>query len=82
MILLKLFACFLIVSLFIFSKLQAYETRISPKYKTYFGMMTSILKPILNVFSKFFKPHKVGNGLALDTTQFVLLILLLLILMI
>ena len=82
MILIKIIACFLIIALFIFSKLHAYESRILPKYKTYFDMMISILKPILNSLSRFFKPHKVGNGLSLDMTQFVLLILLLLILMI
>ncbi len=81
MVFLKLCAFLLVISLFIFSKLHAYEARILPKYKKGFGYITSVLKPILNAFSQFFKPHQVGNGISIDTTQFVLLILLLLILM-
>lgn len=81
MVLLKLCAGLLIIALFLFSKLYAYEARILPKYKKGFGYIILVIKPILKAFSQFFKPHQVGNGIALDTAQFVLLILLLLIMM-
>ena len=70
----------MILSLFIFSKLNAYEAQIYPKYSKTFGIIKLILSPILKGLGAFLKPFKIGNGLFLDVTQFVLLILLLLIL--
>lgn len=76
----QILACLMIVALFVFSKAQAHEKNMFPKYQKIFEYIKNVVKPVLSILSSFFKPFKIGNGLFIDSTQFVLLILLLLIL--
>lgn len=66
-----------IVGLFLYSKLQPYKDRLSNRYKGIFNFFNNVFSPVLNFLKKFFKPFQVGQGLAVDMTQIVLLILLL-----
>jgi hypothetical protein len=70
----------LIVGLFFYSKLLPYKDRLNPKYKRIFNSVSSLLLPVLNFLKRFFKPFQVGQGISVDTTQIILLILFLLIL--
>jgi uncharacterized protein YggT (Ycf19 family) len=49
----------------------------APQILKRFQFLEKILEPILRLLRKAFKPAQVGQGLAIDTAQFVLLILLL-----
>lgn len=66
----------LIVGLFLYSKLLPYQDRLTGQYKQVFGFFNSIFKPVLSIFSGI-KPFQVGTGLAVDMTQILLLIILL-----
>lgn len=66
----------LIVGLFLYSKLLPYEDRLTGQYKQTFNFFKSIFKPVLGLFSGI-KPFQVGTGLAVDMTQILLLIILL-----
>ena len=63
MILIKVSLNLLIVGLFLYSKLLPYKN--------------SLVTPIFNFLKKFFTPFQVGQGLGVDMTQLVLLIILL-----
>ena len=71
----------MVLFLFVYGKLNAYETHISPKYSKLYNVIKSIYKPVLKFLGPFFKPFKVGEGVFLDMTQIMVLIILLLILM-
>lgn len=79
MVILKILSGVLIVALFIYSKVNAHESKISIKYSKAYQLIKSILNPILNLLRKVFKPHQIGNGLFIDTSQIFLLVLLLII---
>jgi uncharacterized protein YggT (Ycf19 family) len=66
-----------IVGLFLFSKLLPYKDRLSKQYKNIFNFFDSIFTPLLNFMKKFISPFNVGQGLSVDLTQIILLILLL-----
>jgi uncharacterized protein YggT (Ycf19 family) len=68
---------FLIIGLFLYSKLYPYKNRMAPQLLKRFQFLEKILEPILKLLRKAFKPAQVGQGLAIDTAQFVLLIILL-----
>ena len=70
----------LIVGLFLYSKLLPYEDKLNPKYKGVFDFFNSIFTPLFSFLKRFIKPFQVGQGLAVDMTQIVLLIVLLIIL--
>ncbi len=69
----------LILGLFIYSKLLPHKDKLSNKYRNVFNFFNNIFSPIFNFLKKFFKPLEVGQGIAIDLTQIVLLIVLLLI---
>jgi len=60
-----------------YSKLKGYDNKMDPKFQKWFQSLSRILKGILTPLSKVFKPYRVGQGLSIDTAQFVLLIMLL-----
>ncbi|MVT07522.1 hypothetical protein [Chitinophaga tropicalis] len=66
----------LIVGLFLYSKLLPYQDRLTGQYRQTFNFFSSIFKPVLSLFSGI-KPFQVGTGLAVDMTQILLLIILL-----
>ena len=76
-LLLKIFFNILIVGLFLYSKLLPYKEKLNGKYKGIFNFFNSIFSPLLNGLKSLVKPFQVGNGLFIDMTQIILLILLL-----
>jgi hypothetical protein len=68
----------LIIGLFLYSKLLPYKDKLSGQFKSIFDFFNSIFTPILNSLKSLFKPFEVGQGLSVDMTQLVLLIVLLL----
>ena len=68
----------LIVGLFLYSKLLPYKDKLSGQFKSAFDFFSSIFTPILNSLKSLFKPFEVGQGLSVDMTQLVLLVILLL----
>jgi hypothetical protein len=72
----------LIVGLFLYSKLLPHRDKLNPKYKGVFDFFNKIFTPLISFMKRFIKPFQVGQGLAVDMTQILFLILLLMILMI
>ncbi|MCB0537104.1 MAG: YggT family protein [Bacteroidetes bacterium] len=68
----------LIVGLFLYSKLTPYKNRLTGKYFKTFNFFEGIFNPLLNFLKKIAKPAQVGNGIAVDMSQIILLFLLLL----
>ena len=75
--LLKVLINVLIVGLFLFSKLLPYKDRLDSNNKDVLGLFENIFTPLSKALGSFIKPFQVGQGLSLDMTQIVLLILLL-----
>ena len=74
----RIFLNILIVGLFLYSKLLPYKDKLKGNYEKAFNFFQSIFQPILNFLKTLIKPFQVGQGLAVDMTQIVLLIVLLL----
>jgi len=70
----------LIIGLFIYSKLTPYKDRLTGNYQKAFFFFDRLFTPILTVLKKIAKPMQVGTGIAVDMSQIILLILLLIIL--
>lgn len=68
-----------IVGLFLYSKLLPYKDKLNNRYKGIFNFFNSVFSPVLNFLKRYIKPFQVGQGLSVDMTQIVLLLLLLLI---
>jgi len=66
-----------IIGLFLYSKLLPYKDKLNPQYKKIFDFFNSIFEPIFNFLKNIIKPFQVGNGLFVDMSQIVLLILFL-----
>lgn len=76
-LILFLFINALIIGLFLYSKLLPYKDRLDGQYKGMFDFFSRIFEPLLNFMRGFIKNAQVGQGLAVDMTQIVLLIILL-----
>lgn len=74
----RIFLNVLIIGLFLYSKLLPYKDKLNMKYRGVFNFFEGIFQPILNFLSILIKPFQVGQNLAVDMTQIVLLIVLLL----
>ncbi|ADV48693.1 hypothetical protein Celal_1380 [Cellulophaga algicola DSM 14237] len=79
MIIIKVLALLLLFSLFIYSKIRTHENMLFPQYKKLFKHIKGVLEPVLKFMNTFFKPMKIGTNLSVDSSQFILFILLLLI---
>lgn len=66
----------LIIGLFLYSKLVPYKDKLNNQYKRTFIFFDTIFSPILNFLKKYIKPFQVGQGLAVDMTQIVVLLIL------
>jgi hypothetical protein len=77
MIIISIFLNFLVIGLFLYSKLLPYKQKLNPQYLKIFTFFDNIFSPIFNFMKKHIKPFQVGNGLFVDMTQIVLLILFL-----
>ena len=69
-----------VVGLFLYSKLLPFKDKLNNQYKRIFDFFNSIFTPVINFMQKFVKPFQVGQGLSVDLTQIILLILLLILL--
>lgn len=74
----KILLNILIVGLFLYSKLLPHHDKLDNQYKSAFNLFQSIFQPVLHFLKTLIKPFQVGQGLAVDMTQIVLLIVLLL----
>jgi hypothetical protein len=77
MILIPIILNILIIGLFLYSKLLPYKDKLNPQFKKIFDFFNSIFSPIFNFLKNMIKPFQVGNGLFVDMTQVVLLIIFL-----
>jgi H+/Cl- antiporter ClcA len=78
-IILSYIANIFIVGLFLYSKLLPYKDKLNNQYKGIFNFFNGVFSPILHFLKRFIKPFQVGQGLSVDMTQIILLILFLLI---
>ncbi|MDR0758085.1 MAG: YggT family protein [Tannerella sp.] len=69
-----------VVLLFIYSKLTPHKARLTGQYLKTFTFCEKIFDPVLNLLRKIASPLQVGNGIAVDMSQIILLIILLLVL--
>lgn len=69
----------LIIGLFLYAKLLPHKDKLNNQYKGVFNFFNNIFTPVLNFLRRFIRPFQVGQGLAIDMTQIVLLLLFLLI---
>ncbi len=79
-LLLIIFINILIVGLFLYSKLTPYKDRLTGNYLKTFNFFDKIFYPILGIFRPMARPAQVGYGIAVDMSQIILLIILLIIL--
>ena len=68
----------LILGLFLYSKLTPYKNRLTGIYLKTFNFFEGIFNPLLNFLKKIAKPAQVGNGIAVDMSQIILLLFFLL----
>lgn len=68
-----------IVGLFLYSKLLPYKDKLDNQYKKIFNFFDQLYAPIFNFLKSIAKPVQVGNGLFVDMTQIILLLIFLLI---
>ncbi len=70
----------LIVGLFLYSKLLPFKDKLSPKYRKVFYFFNQLFNPFFKLLKNVFTPYPVGGGVAVDMTQVVLLVFILIIL--
>lgn len=75
----KLILVILIIGLFLYSKLLPYKDKLDLKYRRIFNFFNSLYQPILSFLKGLIKPFKVGNGISVDMSQVVFLLILLII---
>ncbi len=76
-LLLYIFVNVLVVGLFLYSKLTPYKDRLTGNYLKTFNFFDKIFNPILAIFRPMARPAQVGNGIAVDMSQIILLVILL-----
>jgi hypothetical protein len=69
-----------IILLFLYSKLTPHKARLAGQYLKIFLFCEKVFNPVLDLLRKVAKPVQVGNGIAVDMSQIILLVLLLIIL--
>lgn len=72
-----LFINVLIIALFLYSKLSPYKPRLTGTYLRVFNFFERLFYPLLDILKKVVKPAQVGNGIAVDMSQIILLLLFL-----
>ncbi len=77
-IILFLLFSILIIGLFLYSKLAPYKDRLTGNYQKTFSFFDKVYTPVLNLLRKISSPAQVGNGIAVDMSQIILLLILLL----
>jgi hypothetical protein len=81
MIIIKTILFFLLLSLFLYSKLQPYSSNLNPNVMGYFSYLDRIFKPVCSFFSRTLPTKwEIGsNGLKLDFGQLIFFAILLII---
>jgi hypothetical protein len=69
-----------IILLFLYSKLTPHKTRLTGQYLQTFLFCEKVFNPLLMLLRNVAKPTQVGNGIAVDTSQIILLLIMLFIL--
>lgn len=70
----------LIIGLFLYSKLTPYKSKLTGTYLSIYNFFEVLFNPILNFLRRIAKPLQVGSGIAVDMSQIILLVVLLIIL--
>jgi hypothetical protein len=78
-VILRIFLSVLVIGLFLYSKLLPYKDKLNGQYKGTFNFFNSVFSPILKWLKSYIKPFQVGQGISLDLTQIVLLVILLIV---
>lgn len=69
---------FLVLGFFLYIKLVPFKDKLDAKHLRVFIFFDRLFQPILNFLKHYLKPYKVGNGIALDLGQVVIMLVLLL----
>ncbi len=67
-----------IIGLFLYSKLLPYKDKLNERYKKVFNFFSNFFDPALTFLRSFAKPFQVGQGISVDMSQVILLVLFLL----
>jgi hypothetical protein len=70
----------LIIGLFLYSQLTRSKARLNGMYLNVYNIFEGLFNPLLIFLGKIAKPVQIGNGLAIDMSQIILLVLFLFIL--
>lgn len=76
---LLIFANVFIIGLFLYSKLLPHKSKLNNRYKVFFNTFDNLFTPILNFLKNYIRPFQVGPSIAVDITQIILLLFLLMI---
>lgn len=69
--------CILIIGLFLYTRLTPYKARLSGKVLTLYELFYKIFYPIESFIKSKFTPLRIGNGISIDLSQLLILIVLL-----
>ena len=76
--LIKIFILSCLLAFFLYTKLLPYKERLNPQNAKIFRFFNSIFAPMLNFFRGMSKPYQVGIGVAIDSAQFIVFCILVL----
>ncbi|WP_432709517.1 hypothetical protein [Pedobacter sp.] len=68
---------FLIIGLFLYSKLLPYQDKLNPGYKKVFDVIHKIFSPLFGFLKKYVQPFQVGRGISVDMSQIIILVIFL-----
>jgi len=74
----KIFIIVCLLAFFLYTKLLPYKDRLNPQNAKIYKFFNSIFAPLLNFFRGMAKPYQVGAGIAIDTAQFIVFCILVL----
>jgi len=77
-IMLSFILIFLVIGFFLYIKLVPYKDKLDAKHLRIFIFFERIFQPILSFLKLYLKSYKVGDGIALDLGQIVIILVLLL----
>ncbi len=77
-LLFKIFIIVCLLAFFLYSKLLPYKDRLNVQNAKIYKFFNSIFSPLLNFFRGMAKPYQVGSGVAIDTAQFIVFCILVL----
>jgi uncharacterized protein YggT (Ycf19 family) len=70
----------MVIALFLHAKLAPYKSQLTGNYLSVFNFFDKIFQPILGMLRKVAKPMQAGNGIAIDMSPVLLLLILLVLL--